>query len=58
MARFSIVVQTDDAKDTALYGQPYDAEGMQTALEAAFSENGLEVVEIREVSGDEPVPAV
>jgi hypothetical protein len=52
VAEFAVVVRTDDAKDVALYGEPYDAEGMQAALEAAFSQNGLEVVEIRELPSD------
>lgn len=50
MARFAIVVETDDEKDTALYGEPYTAEGMQTALEAAFSQNGLQVADIRKIT--------
>jgi hypothetical protein len=52
MPKFAIVVTTDDAKDTELYGRPYDAEGLQTGLEAAFSQNGLEVVEIHEVTDE------
>ena len=49
MPRFAVIVQTDDAMDTELYGEPYDAKGFQTGLEAAFTQNGLEVLEIREV---------
>ena len=58
MARFAIVVQTDDEKDIALYGEPYNAEGMQTALEAAFSQNGLEVVEIREMTDGDTMSVI
>ena len=39
-----------DKKDIALYGEPYTAEGMQTALEAAFSQNGLQVADIRKIT--------
>ncbi len=52
MPKFAVIVTTDDAKDIALYGKPYDADGLQIGLEAAFSENGLEVVEIHEVTDE------
>lgn len=53
MAEFVITIRTDDAKDRELYGEPYTAEGMQSALEAAFASNGLEVVEIRDTTPGE-----
>lgn len=46
MPRFLVELTTDDARDTELYGEPYTEEGLQVALEAAFSSNAAEVHQV------------
>lgn len=47
MARFVATITVPDAAARELYGEPMDAEGLQTALEAALGNLEAEV-EVRE----------
>lgn len=48
MADFLVRFSTDDDKTGELFGEPMTAEGMQTAMEAAFESYGIVVDEVRE----------
>lgn len=49
MAKFAITLETDDDKTTELFGEPMNAEGIETAISAAFESYGVVVHGVTEL---------